>query len=400
MPNPRPKILLVCSVESEKRGGVKYGTGQRLALFERVLQEIGEVHAVQAKPWGGWAGWPIRRHTWNFDDASAAAVCQWDLRKHQPDQAALQAFKAHNPCDYDVVFLHRLTAAWWTGWTDPHRTIVDFDDIPSHYYLQTTRHGNPVFRFLKWLRYLRIRVTEKRMPNAFRFVLVCSEVDQRYMGHPNVKVISNTYYPNQAMQETPKPGVAGTMLFVGTLQYWANVRGLAWFVREVLPLVRQSVSEAKLMVVGLNPTPDGHKEDMSWTKDEGVDFVGEVDDVAPYIQNACFEVVPLLHGCGTRIKIVESLAYGKPVVGTSIGAYGWSMSEKEGVFRRDTPQGFAQACIDLLQQADQSYACGLKGRDFVQEHYRPKVVAKQLEALVQTILQEQGLAASTQAKSH
>ena len=390
MSKQRPKILLVCSVESEKRGGIKYGTGQRLALFERALNDIGEVHTVQAKPWGGWAGWPINRKTWNFDDASAAAVCKWNLRKHQPDQEAIQAFEAHHPRDYDVVFLHRLTAAWWTGWTDPHRTIVDFDDIPSHYYRQTTRNGNPVFRLLKWLRYLRIRVTEKRMPNAFRYVLVCSETDQRYMAHPNVKVISNTYYPNKAMEDEPKPGTPGAMLFVGTLQYWANVRGLAWFVREVLPLVRQSVPEAKLVVVGLEPTPDGHKEDMSWTENQGVEFVGEVDDVASYIQNASFEVVPLLHGCGTRIKIVESLAYGKPVVGTSIGAYGWPMGEEEGVFRRDAAKGFAQACIDLLGQANRPYACGLKGRDFIQEHYRPQAIAKKLEGLVQTILKEQG----------
>jgi glycosyltransferase involved in cell wall biosynthesis len=117
-----------------------------------------------------------------------------------------------------------------------------------------------------------------------------------------------------------------------------------------------------------------------------VDFIGGVADVAPHVKKCRFEVCPLLQGAGTRIKVLESLAFGKPVVSTTIGAHGLDVGEDQGVIRRDEPAAFADACVGLLRDQPRCAALGIRGRDAVRETYGPASFERRLRELASAIL--------------
>src|SRR5687767_5205560 len=118
----RPRILMVRSWKPAP-GEPTSGGQQRLALLERSLRAIGELEIVHATRWSRpwWKFWqPMSR---NANEAALAAL-HVDLRNHRPPSRVARAFAAQRPESYDLVVLHRLSAAWWTGWTDPTRTIL------------------------------------------------------------------------------------------------------------------------------------------------------------------------------------------------------------------------------------------------------------------------------------
>jgi glycosyltransferase involved in cell wall biosynthesis len=121
-------------------------------------------------------------------------------------------------------------------------------------------------------------------------------------------------------------------------------------------------------------------------------MIGAVDDVAPYIREAQIEICPVLDGGGTRIKILESLAFAKPIVSTTIGAHGHPLGEESGILRRDDPESFARACIDLLRDPQCRRALGLLGQRAVRERFHARVTEETIRPLVETILREQGFA--------
>lgn len=384
MSNRRPSILFVRCWDPDE--GHQFGGGQRLATLERSLESIGDVRFVQAERWEGKTPWSVQGRTIWFNDASNAAASSWNLPKHKPPDEVAKAFAAYRPQEYDVVFLHRLATSWWTGWTDPRRTIVDLDDIPSQYFKQTASYGSLPARVAKWVRYYRVCLSQRRMLNAFRFALVCSGLDREYLNHPRVHVVPNSYWSHPAMDQAPPQVNEASILFIGALDHRPNEQGVEWFVHNVLPLIRQRIPNVQLRVIG---RPAQHSiSDGSWQRAAGVEYLGAVDDVAPYIQSAMVEICPLLEGRGTRIKILESLAFAKPIVCTTIGAYGLPMSPEHGLFRSDTPDGFANHCVDLLRDEKRRRACGQAGREFVHRDFSPQAVERKLRELVETIIRD------------
>lgn len=378
----RLRILLVTPLEEST--GPLTGTPQRLELIKRALRKIGDLTvfvvppdednmtAAQLKE--------FNKHSLKVHHANLATAACRNLAAHKPSPKAQTLYQAQKPETYDVIFLHRLASAWWTGSIDPKRTLVDMDDIVTQYYAQGLHKGNILKRLAKRIRYEYMKRSEQRMLGCFRHVLVCSQTDKDYLNHPNVEVLINSYWPTPEMDIEPQIKPQGGILFVGTLGYPPNVQGMEWFVEQVLPRIRQRRSDTTVTVVG-RCDPEVART-WAWTKQPGVDFKGSVPEVAPYIMNSQFEICPLLQGQGTRIKIVESLAYGKPVVSTTIGAYGIALGDDQGIIRRDDAESFAKSCLELLDQPERCHQLGLVGRKAVQENLGPAMIEKTLTRLI------------------
>jgi glycosyltransferase involved in cell wall biosynthesis len=384
----RPRILFVACTPIQDHPGT--GVDQRMRVLFDALGQIGDVQFHQANPplsQPSGAGRPLGSLR---DEATEAAVLHPDLRKRRPQPLVSNGFQALDPGHFDVVFLHRLGAAWWVGWTDDRRTILDIDDVPSQIFRDRMRLGTPLKRLPRRLLYHWVRRCERRALDAFRFSLVCSDEDRRYLDHPRVAVVPNCYYAAVNASPPKRTEGAGSMLFVGSLGYPPNPEGLAWFVREVLPKIRESLPDATLTVVGR--TPSRGTDHFWWRDRDGVRFVGSVDDVSPYINDARLEICPLLRGQGTRVKIIESLVHGKPVVSTTVGAYGIPASEAQGLFRRDDAEFFARECIRLLRDHVLRASIGERGRQWALENASPASTRRHLESLVDVILTERGYA--------
>lgn len=174
--------------------------------------------------------------------------------------------------------------------------------------------------------------------------------------------------------------VANSLVFTGAFTYQPNYEAMCWFVGEVLPLVRQQLPDVQLTITG-------NHANLPLPSEAGVRLTGFVDDVRPYIAQASASLVPIWTGGGTRLKILEAMAIGTPVIATSKGAEGLEGVAGEHLLVADTAVAFAEATVRLLQDEKLREKLANNGRRLVQTTYDWPVVAPQLATLIKQILQ-------------
>lgn len=194
------------------------------------------------------------------------------------------------------------------------------------------------------------RKLEREETRAMRGVGLClavSDVDavaMRAAGAARVELCPNGTDP--VVRLPPPSRVAGEpfrVLFVGSGDYGPYERGLAWFVREVLPLLRRPPG-VTVDVVGRPPRRP--------VRAPGVDYVGRVPSVARWYERAHAVVVPVFEGSGTRLKVIEAMAYGRPVVSTSLGAEGLPVIPGAHYHQADDAAEFARALRLVAEATD------------------------------------------------
>jgi glycosyltransferase involved in cell wall biosynthesis len=136
------------------------------------------------------------------------------------------------------------------------------------------------------------------------------------------------------------------LVFTGSMDWLPNEDGIRWFVDEILPIIRRSIPDVSLTVVGRDPFP-GLVE--LGRKDARITVTGRVPDVRPYMEKASAYIVPIRIGGGTRLKIYEALAMELPMVSTSVGAEGLRLTDGVEILLRDNPDEFADAIVKLLR---------------------------------------------------
>jgi len=176
------------------------------------------------------------------------------------------------------------------------------------------------------------------------------------------------------------------LLFIGLLTYEPNRDAVAWFAREVLPLVRARRPEARFRVVGQ------HGSDVvdALHGISGVELAGEVPDVTPELAEAGVVVVPVRFGGGTRIKVLEAFAHGVPVVSTTVGCEGLDVEDGRHVLLADDPPSLAAACLRLLEDEERRTALSAQAGDLWQRRYRWTVIAPTVGEIVETALARSG----------
>ena len=155
------------------------------------------------------------------------------------------------------------------------------------------------------------------------------------------------------------------VLFSGAMDYHANVEAAVWFASEVWPAVHAAAPEAVFTIVGRNPSPAVR----ALAALAGVEVTGTVPDVRPYYREASVAVVPLRVGGGTRIKILEAMAAGVPVVSTGLGAEGLAAAPGEHYILADSAEPMRSTLISLLRNPRQSTALTLAARDLIRRRY-------------------------------
>jgi glycosyltransferase involved in cell wall biosynthesis len=154
----------------------------------------------------------------------------------------------------------------------------------------------------------------------------------------------------------PEPDEPLRLLFVGSLNYEPNAQGLEWFAHEVAPRVRER-TRIEIEVVG----PGRRGPELP-----GVDYIGRVADIGPVYGRAHAAVVPLRAGAGSRLKVVEALARGVPLVSTSLGVEGHDVRDGEHALIADDPVGLAErfALLDASLRGDRRLAASLVSAGF------------------------------------
>jgi len=142
----------------------------------------------------------------------------------------------------------------------------------------------------------------------------------------------------------------------------------------------QRQPQARLTVIGRGGTPE---QCAALHATPGIDVVGEVADVTPYYARAGVFVCPLREGSGTRLKILEAMALGNPVVSTRIGAEGIQVRHEQDVLLADQPEAFAEQVLSLLQQPALFERLRVQGRALVERHYDWAVIGTQVATVLE-----------------
>jgi glycosyltransferase involved in cell wall biosynthesis len=219
---------------------------------------------------------------------------------------------------------------------------------------------------------------ERQVAGQVRRVLAVSEEEKAYfdgVAPGRTDLVANGVDTALLQSRTELPS-APEALFVGSLDYGANVDAVQYLVREIIQHVRSP--GARLTVVGSNPRP----QIASLAEGSGVrlELTGQVPTTRPYFERARALVVPLRWAGGTRLKILEALALGVPVVSTSIGVEGLGVRDGEHVLIADTAADFGAALDRLFQ--DDALCSGLarRGRELVEQRYDWRLIGDALAA--------------------
>lgn len=169
------------------------------------------------------------------------------------------------------------------------------------------------------------------------------------------------------------------LVFVGSMDWLANIDAVTWFVREVLPLIRRQHPTIRLAVVGR--TPSQEILDLA-AADPGILVTGTVPDVRPYLWGAKISIVPLRIGGGTRLKIYESMAAGTAVVSTAVGAEGLEVQHPGNIRLAATGGEFARECLDLIEHPEGRLRLAAAAREMVTARCSWKAVAREFEPIL------------------
>ncbi|WP_448545987.1 glycosyltransferase family 4 protein [Roseiflexus sp.] len=175
-----------------------------------------------------------------------------------------------------------------------------------------------------------------------------------------------------------------TLIYPGSLTYRANLDAVQYFLRDIFPQIRQRRSGVRLRITG-RAEPE---QLAALPSCDGVDVLGFVPDVRAEVARAWCEVVPLREGSGTRLKVLEALALGTPVVSTSKGIEGLALDHDLHVLVADTPESFADATLRVLAQPELRARLAEAGRRRVAELYDWRIIGQQMNELIEEIIRQ------------
>src|SRR6266849_3329548 len=167
------------------------------------------------------------------------------------------------------------------------------------------------------------------------------------------------------------------LLTIGTMYWPPNSEGVTWWLREGYEGLRAICPGVTYDIVGARPP---RALQILARQHKGVNLHGYVDDVVPFWTSATALVVPLLSGGGVRVKILEAMAIGVPVISTTIGCEGLAVRNGAHLLVADTPEAIADACMMLLRDKELAHRLARNARRLVLEHYDAKVALRRLDS--------------------
>jgi polysaccharide biosynthesis protein PslH len=267
------------------------------------------------------------------------------------------------------------------------RPPILFDDYNAEWLLQLRAAQTDWQKITRWpaalystIQARRLRRYERRICLASQQVLAVSQADAAALQQLE-PAIAPRIVPNGVDTDRNRPGLPPAeiahpaLVFTGKLDYRPNGDAALWFAREVWPLIRTRKPQVHWYLVGKDPGPELTR----LGRLEGVHVTGYVPEVQPYLAAADCYIAPLRVGGGTRLKLLEALACGLPIVATTQGAEGLEVRSGEHLLLADSAADFANAVLRLLNDHPLASRLGLGARALATWHYEWDVLGPLLE---------------------
>jgi GT2 family glycosyltransferase/glycosyltransferase involved in cell wall biosynthesis len=232
----------------------------------------------------------------------------------------------------------------------------------------------------------RERAREKRQ---IEFDLI-QETDQTWVVSPVEREVILSSHPHSSVEVVSNivelPGSVTPfaerrdILFIGSFQHPPNTDGVLFFSREILPLVQERIPDLRFYIIGDKAPPE-----VVALSSERVILTGYQPDVSIYFNTVTLSVAPLRYGAGVKGKINQSLAFGVPVVATSVAAEGMDILNREEGLIADTPETFAAAVIELYRSESLWNRISKRGLRKTQKFYSMEAARQQFLRIFSTL---------------
>jgi glycosyltransferase involved in cell wall biosynthesis len=266
-------------------------------------------------------------------------------------------------------------------------TILDVHNIEYDLVRQISRSGSTLRRIFNSVEYRKFKREEIDAWHRASCCVATSAIDARTIEQHtgrHVAVIPNGVDLDFFTATPLTAATPGLIVFVGAMRYRPNAEGAKFFVERVFPLVKREMPGATVAIVGADPPPTVRELGQM----PGVTVTGTVDDVRPWLKAAQIVVVPLLHGGGTRLKILEAFATGRPVVSTRTGAEGIAARDGSEILIADDPVDFARAVVQLGTDEDRRSRLVNAALDLVREQYQWSKIGDALRIVQSNVVAE------------
>jgi len=270
----------------------------------------------------------------------------------------LKALHASKP--FDLVFGFCSSVLPYIEALSGAAKAMDLVDVDSAKWAAYAEQAAPPRRWLYAREAAAVRRLEERAIRECGAVFVTSEAEKRLLGEAGAGVIPvgngvdcDYFRPSEAEK------AGGGLVFVGQMDYPPNVQAVCWFADNVWPELRQEAPDAAFVIVGRAPAPAVQR----LARRESIQVTGEVPDVRPYLHGAAGAIAPLRTARGVQNKVLEAMAAGKAVIGSSAALEGLDVTPGADVLQADAPQEWVQTALRLLREPEFRKGLGRNARD-------------------------------------
>lgn len=267
---------------------------------------------------------------------------------------------------------------------EPHtrlKRVMHFAELDSDKWRQYAERSKWPMSWVYAREHRTLLEFERRIAASFDENVLCTPLEQRVFEReipgPRSLVLRNGV---DLAHYQPKPDLAELehLVFVGVMDYLPNIDGCVWFVNEILPRLRAKRPGVRFTIVGSRPTD----EVKALASHPGVTVTGFVDDPREFLARAAVSLAPLRIARGIQNKVLEGLAMGLPVVGTTSATQGVEGEAGRDFLLANTVDEQVAAIERLLADPPFARALGRRGRQFVEEKYDWERVFDPLDALL------------------
>jgi sugar transferase (PEP-CTERM/EpsH1 system associated) len=296
----------------------------------------------------------------------------------------------------DILVAYSAAMAQYVEHVNGSPRVLDFVDADSEKMREYAQRMSFPQSAIYGLEADRLARYEARMASTFDISIFVSEAEaeivRRRAAGGDYSIIRNGVNL-EAFRPDPKAGARPrdpVVVFTGVMGYFPNADAVTFFVRDILPLVRAQVPDARFEIVGRDPSAGVRQ----LARIPGVTVTGFVPDVRPYLANAALAVAPFRIARGVQNKVLEAMASGLPVVGTPLAFQGLAVGESDGVRVADTAEAFAGEVVTLLRDPALQSDLGQRARRYVERHHRWEEVGALLEGKLNDLVARGETAAS------
>jgi polysaccharide biosynthesis protein PslH len=284
--------------------------------------------------------------------------------------------------DYDIIQCEGLVFAFYVNdirALTNAKIILRAHNIEHHIKEMMAQHERNILKRLYLLNLSsRIKRTESSCRNMFDAIVAITEDDRNWFegqdGRCPVVVSETGEYPE--MQANEFHARNNNVGFIGALDWQPNIDGLLWFLDEVWPAIVKDIPAASFRIAGRNAA--SHTQKLLAGKN--VVFLGEIDDARVFISSMAVMIAPLFAGSGMRIKIIEAMNAGIPVVASPVAAQGLPVTDNHDIIIGSDKNGFKRGVTELLTDSEMRHSIGMNGKALIREKFdNDKLTAQLLE---------------------